>query len=100
MRQVLKEWLGDELANGMSRLQEKNGRHHAEKGSEDARAAPSSPDNTDVLAGVQGATYGRRCSAAAYARKCPLLQVRGSRLGLLSFASSYLVRSRARMSPA
>ena len=51
MQRVLKEWLGNELANGMNTLQEENGGHKAEKGSGDAPAASSKPDNTDVFAG-------------------------------------------------
>lgn len=36
MQRVFKEWLGNELADGMSGLQEENGGHKAEKGSGDA----------------------------------------------------------------
>lgn len=71
----------------------------AEKVSGDARAAPSQPDNTDMFAGVHGTTCGRAWTEGR-AGRCPLLEVRGSRLRLLPFASSYLVRSRARRSPA
>lgn len=99
MHQVRREWLGNELANGTSKLQEESAERKAEKVSGDARGAPSQADNTDMFAGVHGTTYGRGLTEGR-ARKCPLLEERGSRLRLPPFASSYLVRSRARRSPA